>query len=76
MTQALYATNVSLGYLANRRIGPISALMLRAVVVLATWEERSRSRTRLAELPPHLLKDIGIDEMRAQREAQRPFWQG
>ncbi len=76
MTQTLAPADSALGYLAGRRIGPVSAIALRAVVVLATWEERRRSRKHLSKLPPYLLRDIGIDERQAHREAMRPFWQG
>ncbi|MBV0912262.1 DUF1127 domain-containing protein [Anianabacter salinae] len=75
MTQT-HTPHSALDFLGGRRIGPMSELALRAVVVLATWEERRRSRKHLSKLPPHLLRDIGIDEMRAAREAERPFWQG
>jgi uncharacterized protein YjiS (DUF1127 family) len=33
-----------------------------------------RQRRRLAELDPHLLRDIGITEDEARREAQLPVW--
>lgn len=33
-----------------------------------------RSRTRLAGLDPHLLRDIGLTEAEAQAEARRPAW--
>ena len=33
-----------------------------------------RQRHRLAELEPHMLKDIGLTEGEAHREATRPIW--
>ena len=33
-----------------------------------------RQRRRLAELDPHLLRDIGITEDEARREAELPVW--
>lgn len=33
-----------------------------------------RSRTRLSGLDAHLLRDIGITEIAARAEAQRPVW--
>jgi uncharacterized protein YjiS (DUF1127 family) len=33
-----------------------------------------RSRARLAELDPHLLADIGLDEETARTEARRSVW--
>jgi uncharacterized protein YjiS (DUF1127 family) len=31
-------------------------------------------RRALLKLEPHLLRDIGLTEAEARREAQRPFW--
>ncbi|MBZ2167374.1 DUF1127 domain-containing protein [Marinobacter sp. F4216] len=33
-----------------------------------------RTRTQLARLPDHMLKDIGVSRADAEREAQKPFW--
>ncbi|HMO09510.1 MAG TPA: DUF1127 domain-containing protein [Paracoccaceae bacterium] len=33
-----------------------------------------RSRARLADLDPHLLRDIGLTQDEAQAEARRPAW--
>jgi len=33
-----------------------------------------RQRQRLAELPDHLLKDVGLTRETAAREANRPAW--
>ncbi len=42
--------------------------------ILKVWARRARTRRRLAGLDRHLLRDIGVDPMRARREAERPFW--
>ncbi|MCR9086773.1 MAG: DUF1127 domain-containing protein [Rhodobacteraceae bacterium] len=42
--------------------------------VLCLWRARARQRARLAALPPHLLADIGVDRLEADREASKPFW--
>ncbi len=42
--------------------------------VCITWFERVRSRRELAELPPHLLKDIGLTEADRFNESTKPFW--
>ncbi len=39
----------------------------------AAWR-RHRSRARLAQLDPHLLRDIGITYAEAEQEANKPFW--
>lgn len=43
---------------------------------LKVWRERAASRKALAELDRRMLKDIGIDKVDADKESQRPFWQG
>lgn len=52
---------------------PMQALV-RVANVLAVWENRARERKALAEMPPNLLKDIGITRIDAQRETEKPFW--
>ena len=43
--------------------------------VVAAWSLRRRSRADLARLTPAQLRDIGLDRLSAEDEAQRPFWQ-
>ena len=38
------------------------------------WTARRRSRIALAQLDPHLTRDIGLDAVTRDAEAQRPFW--
>lgn len=45
------------------------------VRLLLDWNQRRRQRMRLAALPDHMLKDIGISAADAAREAGKPFWQ-
>ena len=35
---------------------------------------RMRTRRRLVELEPHMLRDIGITRLDAEFEANKPFW--
>ena len=39
------------------------------------WQERRRTRRYLAEMPAHLLKDIGLGENQRQEEVNKNFWQ-
>jgi uncharacterized protein YjiS (DUF1127 family) len=39
------------------------------------WMQRARQRQALAELGPHLLRDIAVSYEEARREARKPFWQ-
>ena len=45
-----------------------------ALARLWSLNERRRQRQALAELDPHLLRDIGIDPHEAMAEATKPFW--
>jgi uncharacterized protein YjiS (DUF1127 family) len=42
--------------------------------LLSGWRQRARQRRALAELPAHLLHDIGIDRRMALLESMKPFW--
>lgn len=42
-------------------------------VIRSAWR-RHRSRQRIADLGPHLLKDIGVSYAEAEAEANKPFW--
>lgn len=41
---------------------------------LTLWLRNLATRRALAELPPHLLDDVGLSPAAARREAARPFW--
>ena len=41
---------------------------------LEAWDEVIRQRRELEALSDHLLKDIGLSRVDAEREASRPFW--
>ncbi len=51
---------------ANAR-GSLIDLVLR-------WRRRARERRAMLRLDDHLLRDIGIDRMRVEQLAARPFW--
>ena len=52
----------------------ISAGAAKVWQTLLTWQRRANERTRLAEMDPRLLKDIGVTRVDAWREIQKPFW--
>ncbi|NEX45049.1 DUF1127 domain-containing protein [Pseudotabrizicola algicola] len=54
---------------------PLSRLVLAAAVRVVTWEARQRTRKGLQRLDAHLLRDVGIDPMTAEAEANRRFWE-
>ena len=51
-----------------------SRALSQALRVLATWEKRRRTRKNLNALSAHMLADIGLDPIRAELEASKPFW--
>ncbi|MGL4206831.1 MAG: DUF1127 domain-containing protein [Aeromonadaceae bacterium] len=51
-------------------------MLQRSKSLVLTWLERVRTRRELAELPPYLLKDIGLTESDRYCESHKPFWRG
>lgn len=47
----------------------------KCLLVYKQWQKNKRSRDYLAEMSPHLLKDIGITESERQAELAKKFWQ-
>lgn len=47
----------------------------KCLLVFKQWHENKRTRDYLAEMSPHLLKDIGITESERQEELRKKFWQ-
>jgi uncharacterized protein YjiS (DUF1127 family) len=68
MSAPLRLTLVSL-MTARMTLGRVPGL--RDVTI---WTARRRDRRALAALDPHLLRDIGLNEDQAAREAGKPFW--
>lgn len=42
--------------------------------MLTVWLFRRRTRRSLADMPEHLLLDIGLTRDAARSEAEKPFW--
>lgn len=72
-TTAIHAKNEFHRQARNRPARPVS-LARRVIDLLLTWQERAEARRRLAEMPPYLLKDIGVSRSAALHEANKPFW--
>ncbi|MFO1067552.1 MAG: DUF1127 domain-containing protein [Geminicoccaceae bacterium] len=66
-----FRTIPGLGH-AGRR--PANSRLVAAVERLNGWIERYRQRRTLLELNDHLLKDIGVSRVDAEREGYKPFW--
>jgi uncharacterized protein YjiS (DUF1127 family) len=50
--------------------------LLASLAAVVLWQERSRQRTHLAELPERELKDMGMSRSDAIREAGKMPWRG
>ena len=73
MTNATHAPQIA--YLGGQStLSPLAIVALRVAVTLTKWSERRRTRLQLKHLDDHLLNDIGLDRLTAQREANRKFW--
>lgn len=56
------------GFMSNFR------LVDQILTKIKFWRQVSAQRTRLSELDDHILKDIGLSRIDAEREASRYFW--
>jgi uncharacterized protein YjiS (DUF1127 family) len=48
--------------------------LTRGVNILLDWQVRAAQRRHLAELPDHVLKDVGLSRADVARETTKPFW--
>ena len=51
--------------------GGVTRLVSR---VVQGWMVRRRARAQLGRLDPHILRDIGLTDDQARREAVKHFW--
>ncbi len=59
----------------KRGMTPSVGLIQTVTRIVNVWQSRIRARRALARLDAHLLRDIGLDPMIAERETTRRFWQ-
>ena len=61
--------------LANQVHLPVMAnFALEIASLVARWSHRARSRRALMDMDARLLRDIGLDQEAALKEAEKPFW--
>lgn len=53
---------------------PRGSVITRLLQMVETWQQRHQSRKELLQVEAHMLEDMGIDWVDAQREARKPFW--
>lgn len=58
----------------NSLIEAVGGALARAITTLLDWQQRASQRRELSGLDPSFLKDMGIDQATASREASKPFW--
>ncbi len=71
---ALEAAGRSFGAIriAGTRAG---AALATAVVAVLDWQRRAHERHALLSLDTRMLRDIGLTQSDAEREARKPFWE-
>jgi uncharacterized protein YjiS (DUF1127 family) len=62
------------GYAGRRSADSTADLVQRLTDTLKTWKSRIISRRELMELDAHMLRDIGLTDLQAQAEGNKPFW--
>ena len=60
--------------LGDLPLPPLSRALFWLAVTVASWQLRRRTRKSLGCLSPHLLADIGIDQIEAEIEIAKRFW--
>lgn len=62
-------------YRVTRRVLEIVTHSIRlSAQHLSLWRVRSRQRRLLAEMSPHMLRDIGLSRYEVLKEYEKPFW--
>ncbi len=78
MVGRMHALRAVTGAVRMPSLSEISTLlgagMVRSLNVLATWRERMRERSALAEMDDRLLEDIGVNRAETWVETEKPFW--
>jgi uncharacterized protein YjiS (DUF1127 family) len=74
------AARLALAELEARELARVALLALwllagRGPRALRRWHGRARQRAQLAELSPHLLRDIGVTHRQRAEECRKWFWQ-
>ena len=60
--------------IAGRPLPPLSRIAFAIAMTVLAWENRRHTRVALKRLDPHVLRDIGLDPVAAEDEAEKPVW--
>jgi uncharacterized protein YjiS (DUF1127 family) len=61
-------------HLSSPHFAPAPGVLARVVALVQRWRERSRERYQLLRMTPRELHDIGLSNVDAWREANKPLW--
>lgn len=67
-------SSAALGAAADAAVMAVNRALWALDAVLGVWRHRHVTRQELRDLPPHMLRDIGLTPDDARREADKPFW--
>jgi uncharacterized protein YjiS (DUF1127 family) len=67
---------VGLGEAWAAAANALTLALLASLAAVVLWQERSRQRQHLAELPERELKDMGMSRVDAIRESEKLPWRG
>jgi len=77
---ALHSTHPMIGFFASafarRDEGDGLTRFGDFMRTLLAWRNRALMRRNLLAMNDYMLKDIGLSRCDAQREANKPFWEG
>lgn len=62
-------------YFYTIRMTYLLGKLKKYAAAIKVWQQNRRTRHYLAEMSPHMLKDIGITESERQEEIAKKFWQ-
>ena len=57
-----------------RAFGKVRRVVVKCLQKFVIWQERAEQRHALSELDERMLKDIGVTNADAYKEARKPFW--
>jgi uncharacterized protein YjiS (DUF1127 family) len=57
-----------------RALEKVRRFLVKCLNIIVVWQDRAEQRHALSELNDRMLKDIGVSNVDAYKEARKPFW--
>ena len=57
-----------------RALAKVRRFTVKCMQIIVIWQDRAEQRHALRELNDRMLKDIGVSNVDAYKEARKPFW--